>query len=162
METMFKLLIQTVPVDVRIHLLTKVQVCIHSVNYEEMLRRNKEEAEHELYTCSCAAMEVAQNWQTWFTNPWITHPLTTQTYYTLLKRKKPVLCDLHFSMGMSVWGMLSDYKPLNDFFFLNVWSNCTCFLFHTFGFFFFTTHIQKKCVKRRKLQHSSWLICKHS
>lgn len=135
--------------------------CTCTLNYEEMLRQNREEAEHELYICSCAAVEVAQNWQTRFRNPWmcLTHPLTTQTFTTLLKMKKLVLCDLHFSMGMCVWGMLSDYKPLNDFFFFFM-CDLIALVFNFTLLDFFLWHIKKKCVKRRKLQHSSWLICK--
>lgn len=67
---------------------------------------------------------------------------------------KLVLHDLHFSMGMSVCGKPSDYKPLNDL----MWSNCTYFHFHHFGFF--SDKNTKTSVTKRKLQHSSWLICK--
>lgn len=31
-----------------------------------------------------------------------------------LKKRKLVQCDVHFQMGMSVWGIPSDYKPRND------------------------------------------------
>lgn len=145
------------PVDVSLPLWTRPPLltegqAVNSENHERWGEHERvgEDRQTTLLYEADGQKKTTQNWQP--------RNITREKWHDVFPEVKALWqeqgnCVIYFSMGMSAWGMRSDYKPLNDL---------MCGLIALiFNFTLLDFPVTKGWTSvRRKLQHPSWLICK--